>query len=569
MDSPTRSTPYRYDQPVFARLSTAGVAVGVLFFSFSLTPSLIPRDAPYQAIASGLSLISGYALGTTLGWLFRKAGVRVDWTPQQRRRAWLVGGSIAVIVTAVLMVLGAGWQNDLRQMMGLEPVGPSYGLVVGAAVLLAALLLVLARLVRLFARWIGRLLSRLRVPVQVARVVGGMVMAVVIVLALDGLLYDGLMSTMEASYSLVDQGTAEGVVQPEAPERSGSPASPVAWDSLGLQGRTFVAGGRSVEELGRFSSERGSTATPLMPIRVYAGLDSTEGDLDDVAALVVSELDRTNAWDREVLVVTTATGTGWVDPAMSESVELMYAGGTAIAAMQYSFLPSWVSFVADRETPPAAGKALFEAVYEAWEKQAEDDRPLLLVFGVSLGSYGAQGAFASLSDVTARTDGALFVGTPYFTDLWRDLTESRDRGSYQWSPVYQEGREVRWGTGVDSAANVWELGEDWERPRVVYLQHASDGVVWWTSELILHRPDWIVEPKGPDVLPYIWWMPLVTFWQVSMDQFVAGAVPAGHGHNYQLGYVDAWSAVAPPEDWEQSDTDILRARLAEILPTLP
>src|SRR5690606_37390016 len=111
-----------------------------------------------------------------------------------------------------------------------------------------------------------------------------------------------------------------------------------------------------------------------MPIRVYAGLDSTEGgELDDVAALVVTELDRTNAWAREVLVVTTTTGTGWVDPAMSESIELMHAGDTAIAAMQYSFLPSWVSFVADRATPPEAGKALFEAVYAAWSERPKDD----------------------------------------------------------------------------------------------------------------------------------------------------------------------------------------------------
>lgn len=93
--------------------------------------------------------------------------------------------------------------------------------------------------------------------------------------------------------------------------------------------------------------------------------------------------------------------------------------------------------------------------------------------------------------------------------------------------------------------------------------------MWWTSDLILRRPDWIAEPRGPDVLPYIWWMPFVTFWQVSMDQFVAGAVPAGHGHNYQLGYVDAWAAIAPPEGWDDTRTAMVREMLAEILPTLP
>src|SRR5690606_25624476 len=98
---------------------------------------------------------------------------------------------------------------------------------------------------------------------------------------------------------------------------------------------------------------------------------------------------------------------------------------------------------------PAAGKALFEAVHAAWSKRPAEDRPLLLAFGVSLGSYGMQGAFSSLQDVEARTDGALFVGTPYFTDLWKDLTANRDPGSYQWSPVVNGGETVRWGTEIN------------------------------------------------------------------------------------------------------------------------
>lgn len=516
-----------------------------------------------------MSLTSGYAVGTTLGWLFRKLGFDLDLSPTQRRRLWLIGGSVAAVVIVVLMVLGARWQNDIRELMGMDPLGPSYGFVVIVATLIASILLLVARLVRAAARGVGRLVARSRMPMPVARLSGGVFVAVLLVGAIDGLIHRGLLNTMESIYSVVDEGTAEGVVEPDAPERSGSPESPVGWDTLGLQGRTFVAGGRSTEELAAFAATRGVDIEVRYPIRAYAGLASTEGDLDDVAALVVSELDRTNAWDRSVLVVTTTTGTGWVDPAMAESIELLHGGDTAIAAMQYSFLPSWVSFVADRATPPQAGRALFEAVYEAWSTQPEDERPLLLAFGVSLGSYGAQGAFSSLQDITARTDGALFVGTPYFTDVWRDLTDSRDGGSYQWNPVYDGGRHVRWGTDVNSAANVWDLGEDWPHPRVVYLQHASDGVVWWTSELFLHRPDWIAEPKGPDVLPYIWWMPFVSFWQVSMDQFVAGEVPPGHGHNYQLGYADAWAAVAPPDGWTHDDTALLRDALAQSLGALP
>ena len=40
----------------------------------------------------------------------------------------------------------------------------------------------------------------------------------------------------------------------------------------------------------------------------------------------------------------------------------MYNGNTAIVSMQYSFLPSWLSFLVDKENARQAGQALFEAV---------------------------------------------------------------------------------------------------------------------------------------------------------------------------------------------------------------
>ena len=42
------------------------------------------------------------------------------------------------------------------------------------------------------------------------------------------------------------------------------------------------------------------------------------------------------------------TGTGWVDSDVTDSLEYMYAGDTALVSMQYSYLPSWISFMVDR-----------------------------------------------------------------------------------------------------------------------------------------------------------------------------------------------------------------------------
>jgi uncharacterized membrane protein len=223
-----------------------------------------------------------------------------------------------------------------------------------------------------------------------------------------------------------------------------------------------------------------------------------------------------------------------------------------------------VSFVGDRATPPAAGRALFEAVHARWSQLPQDDRPALYAFGISLGSYGSQGAFASLPDVAARTDGAVWAGTPGFTPLWRDLTDHRDPGSREILPVVDDGRRVRWGdTSRTADAATFGGGARWERPRVVYLQHASDGVVWWSPDLLLAEPDWLREPRGEDVLPDVDWFPVATFFRVGIDLFVAGEAPAGHGHTYVGEYADAWAAVAPPPGWTPAATTSLRGVLED------
>lgn len=566
-DEGSRQPTSPVDSPIWhvlwRRPSSAGLALALFFFVFSLTPTLIPRSPMFQGVASGMSMISGYALGATVGWVFRR--IELTWEVAISRVWRWVGVGVAVVIVVVMLALGAGWQNDIRDLMGIPRQGPAYAVVLPLALFLAVLFLAIGRIIRLAAVALGRLIGRW-MPRKVATGIAAAAVTVFVLYLASGVLWEGLLDGMRATASVNDRDTPSGIEQPAVAERSGSPASPLAWDTLGRQGRVFVGSGRTVEELSGFHQSIGSNAVIREPIRVYAGLKSTaNGEIDEAAALVVEELHRTNAWDRKVLVVTTTTGTGWVDPGMSEAVELLHGGDTAIAAMQYSFLPSWVAFLSDRPTPPTAGRALFEAVYEAWSEQPEESRPLLVAFGVSLGSFGSQGAFSSLQDVVARTDGAVWVGTPEFTELWRELTDDRDAGSHEWSPVYRGGEHVRWGTNPGNVANVWDLGEDtWEFPRVLYMQHASDAVVWWSFDLLFGRPDWIVEPPGPDVLPNLTWLPLATFWQVSMDQFVAGGVPQGHGHNYQIGYGDAFAAVVPPDGWTHEMTEALRQAMVAI-----
>ena len=99
---------------------------------------------------------------------------------------------------------------------------------------------------------------------------------------------------------------------------------------------------------------------------------------------------------------------------------------------------------------------------------------------------------------------------------------------------------------------------------MVYLQHASDPIVWWSPELLLNTPDWLREERGYDVLDSTRWLPFVTFLQVAADMAVSTAVPDGHGHTYVVDIADAWNAILTPEGWTPDETERLRTQLAEI-----
>jgi len=78
------------------------------------------------------------------------------------------------------------------------------------------------------------------------------------------------------------------------------------------------------------------------------------------------------------------------------------------------------------------------------------------------------------------------------------------------------------------------------------MMHPSDPIVWWSPHLIFSQPDWMGETHGSDVLQGMFWLPFVTFWQVTADLPFATGVPAGHGHKYTSEYVDGFNAIMQP-----------------------
>ena len=545
------------------RADATGLVVATFFAILATTPSVMPRDWLFQGMVSGISAAAGYGVGVAVGWLARRTDayrrterwVRRTVPPSVRRGAW-IALLVAVPLSLLLVLVAASdWQREVRELVRL-PAETSTGWLRAAPVtgVVAAFVVSLGRGLRMIARGIARLLRRWgRLPRGAAQGVSVVAVALLTVGLVEGVALNWALTAADSSFSLTNDMVPPGARPPERPERSGSPTSLSPWDTLGPYGQEFVDGGPS---RARIAAAAGIPEDDvLVPIRVYVGLEAAD-TAEERAALAVEELERTGAFDRAVLCVLPTTGTGWVNSAAPASLELMYGGDTAVVATQYSYLPSWLSFLFDRERVGDEGRALFDAVYERLEQEPEDDRPRLLVYGESLGTAGGEAAFDGLSDIRERTDGVLWTGPPRSSnELWGELVERRDPGTTEVAPVYADGLVVRFGNEPD---DLLEPDTPWLEPRIAYLMHPSDPVVWWSFDLLFARPDWLEEPRGEGVSPAMSWYPVVTFWQVSADLTNAASPPMGYGHNYGAQLLDAWAIVAPPPGWTDADTD--RAR---------
>lgn len=533
------------------RYSLAGVTGALVFGCASFTPSLVPRAWYVQGVVAGLSAAVGYAFGALLAWLVVEIFGRRP-SAALLRRLWIALACTGVPLLAVSLWLGQRWQRQIHALTGVP--GPDSYAWVRILLLATATLAVIIAIGRSI-RWLVRKVTGwlvLLLPPRLARPIAVILVVAVLIGLNNELIWRGLVIAANSGFGALNGTTNHGTVRPTAPERSGSPESLIPWKSLGRQGRDFVASAPSVKALTRFSGEPART-----PVRIYAGIKSAPS-IRAEAALAVRDLRRAGGFDRAVLLVATSTGTGFVDPAAPETLEYMYNGNTATVSLQYSYLLSWISFLVDRQRAEEAGRELFNQVYDAWSALPPGHRPKLLVTATSLGVQGSEAAFSGVADIRNRTDGVVWAGPPHSSPLHDLLVEQRDPGSPEWLPVYDHGETVRF---VSRPGDLWRPGPRWPHPRVVYLQYGSDAVVRWTPSLLFTKPAWLSEPRAPDVSPDMFWIPVVTFWQVAADLPSTYAVPAGHGHRYSELYVNAWAAVAAPKGWTPEDTHRLRIQI--------
>ena len=525
-------------------LSFLGVIAALAMYAVSVSPSLMARSWAWHAVASGILVACGYVAGVVVQnvaqLVIRLTGLTISASEPVE-----LGFRIGIGALFALWWLYAVIQSYRRARKAAALVnmpGETFGEYLlgtaGAVVVSWMLLRIVGALNGLCWMLIASLDAHM--PRPAAIVVSMVILFAIMFFLTSKVILRGGIGFFRRKAEQLNMRTARGIYQPVVPERSASPASSVTWESVGGQGRVFLGRGPSRLDIAQVCG-----GVAMEPIRVYSGMPTGGAGIEQAAATVVAELHRTGAFDRAVILIAASTGSGWVDEWQVQPLEFLTRGNCATASLQYSYVPSVLNWLTGLEPAQEASAALFAAVRAELDLMDEADRPALFVCGESLGAFASQSVFESFEDVLARVDGALWVGTPAFTPMHAALTAARHKGSPEVAPVVHNARRVRFvNEPSDLRTDLYgrELGP-WGFPRVVYAQHPSDPVVWWTNKLIWTQPDWLRERAGRDVSLNVEFTRFATYIQVLADLPVAGTAPGGHGHTYHEELIPLWRGI--------------------------
>lgn len=530
--------------------SVPGLFLGLLLLCASLTPSLLPRVPATQGVLSGVAFAVGYGVGIALHWFWLFLGFRNLSDQPKQVLIWVLSAALSVL-TILTFSRNTVWQNSIRQRMEMADVETTYPWTVAGIAILVALVLIFAmRGIIQSARLASKPLSQF-LPYRTAVGLGAIIAIVVIEGFVSGFIIQKGLRAADVFFATLDDIDDDDVVAPVHAFASGGPQSVIAWSDVGARGQQFLTNGPGQADIATFA---GTDA--LEPIRVYAGFGSGES-FEERAQIALQDLINLGGFERSVLIVATPTGTGWLDPAAVEPVAYLHGGDLAIVAAQYTYVPSWLSLLVEPDRSRLAAKALFDEVYAHWTALPQDDRPELYVFGLSLGALGSEASADLVSIFPDPIDGALWSGPPFASSVWASVTAGRNEGTSSQLPEFRDGSLVRFMNQDGIAA---PQGATWGPMRLLYLQYASDPMVFFSPRLAFSRPDWLGEARARDVSDFFDWYPLVTFLQTGFDVPMATSTPSGYGHTYDaLDYIAGWIAVTQPDGWTAQDTMRLNA----------
>lgn len=518
-------------------LNFGGVMIALIFFWASLAPSLLPRPWYLQVVVSAIVGIIGYGLGSLAALVVRMVVRR----PNSGRYISLQWRSLFGILGAVIilyqLVASAVWQHEMWLVVGKQPpdtmwLTSTLGVLIPSIVFICIAIIILRSIGLLLARlfvWLRQEWFLKIIPKGYERSAVSVLILVIMVLIANGVILRGVNALVTADYKASNSLSPKVTGQPLSNFDSGGPGSYASWNSLGYYGQKFIIDPPTTSQISAV------TGQPAMePIRVYVGYKQG-ADLHNSAVTAVSELQRTGAFHRKAILIVVTTGMGWVDEKSIRPLEYILNGDVATVAIQYSYLPSWISFLKDRQQSIDAAYQTISAIEAADAGLAPGQRPDLYLFGESLGSFGAESAMYAHKELDDTLAGIVLIGPPGFNSLHNQLTEDRLPGTPSYKPIVGNGKDAIFITAPQQFEAVSA------RPRLIYLQNPTDPVTKWNARILWAKPAWIREQKRDGLLPrHFVWMPVVTFLQVTVDMILSNTMPPGYGHVYGTEATGAW-----------------------------
>ncbi len=507
-----------------------------------------------MGIVAGVGFAMWYCIGVFASHSIRRVERIPEPSAAVRRRAWWSLITAVPVFVLATTILARYWQNEQLRLLDQPEISSLSALTI---ISMAFVVFVLLFLILRGARWVYRRIQlwiqRLTfLPPYAGTALALVTAAFIIVGTVTGLLERTAVVSLDSAYEIANNYVDPSYPQPASSLRSGSTESYVSWDGLGREGRRFMSRGPGARDIEAFTN-----VPAKEPIRVYAGLNNADGRQAQVA-LVVEELERTRAFDRKMMMVAIPTGSGWIEPETVAAFEYMHGGDTVVVSAQYSYLPSGLALIVDQGDATAMAKELLHAVESKMRSLSEDSRPKLVLYGLSLGSYGGQNDFTGEEDFRSRLDAGLFVGSPGFSEPMRAITRERDLGSREVEPIYNNEQVIKFVT--DSEDIIEDTNPEY---KIVYFHYATDPFVWFNGPLLYRQPDWMREAPGRAVSPHLRWFPLITFTQIAIDQMFALAMPGANGHDYADDTVPPMVAATKPDNWNADKSRALQALLAQ------
>ncbi len=407
--------------------ASSAIALGALAAVGSFTPSSFARPHGVQAASTIALALAGAGIGYALAGPVDELGSKLTGSDDARVTALATGGAGLGLWGATRVWARLGSQSRIvRPLLG------SIGGLVGFAGLAGAAALTAGQL---GAGEDGR--RSLAAAGAGAAALAGTAAAV---LATHGRLAKAP-STMQAARYVLDAGEAsvQGITAEAARAMRSEQVAAAkahytqliaggdaqAWDRLGKNGRNFVAGTATVDQVAELSGQ----AAIARPERIYVGIGEASTPQARVD-LAMQRLEASGAFDKGNVMVVAPVATGRFNPVAPFAAEVYARGDITSVAIQTSARPPVFALHKLGEAG-RTHRMLVEAIEQRLAQSGNDDTRLLL-HGLCYGGWGEQRAMlrSGLAGLEALgVDHALFQGTPGASATQRRMMRAVARGA--------------------------------------------------------------------------------------------------------------------------------------------